>query len=63
MRLRRSMKFAVTGPVIILLCFALGAKTPALILTAFWLLALLRVARATLLLGGLAGLAAYLSRR
>ena len=56
-------EFAVSVPVVTLLLFALGANTPALILTVFWVLALLRILRATLLLGGLAGLAAHFGRR
>jgi hypothetical protein len=63
MRLRRSLRFVFTGPVLIILLFALGLKMLALMFTAFWLLAVLRVMRAALLVGGLAGVAAYLNRR
>ena len=65
------LSFLVTGPVILLFLFAVNVMTggewwvqwPALGLGIAWVFSLLRVIRAALVVGGLAGLVALLNRR
>jgi hypothetical protein len=68
----RSVKFLVLGPLILALCFAINIMTSphhwwvqwaALGIGIAWIINLLRVLKAAVLLGGLAALIAYLSRR
>jgi hypothetical protein len=68
----RSVGFLFKAPLIVAFLFAINLMTspghwwvqwPALVLGFVWLISLFRVLRAVVVLGGLAGLAAYLSRR
>jgi hypothetical protein len=68
----RSVKFLVTAPFLLLLLFVINLLTSpghwwvqwaALGLGIAWFISLVRVVRAMLLMGGLAGLAAYMHRR
>ena len=72
MRLFRSLGFLVKGPLILLFLFVINLMTspghwwvqwPALGIGIAWVLSLFRVLRAVVVLGGLAGLAAYLNRQ
>jgi len=67
-----SLKFLVTGPIILLFLVVINWMTSpghwwvqwaALGIGIAWILSLLRVLRALMVVGGLAGLAAYLNRR
>jgi hypothetical protein len=67
-----SLGFLVKGPIILLILFVINWMTSpghwwvqwaALGIGIAWVFSLLRVLRAFLLVGGLAGLAAYLNRR
>ena len=67
-----SLGFLVKGPLILLLLFVINLMTspghwwvqwPALGIGIAWVISLFRVLRAIVLVGGLAGLAAYLGRR
>ena len=67
-----SLGFLVKGPIILLVLFFINLMTSpghwwvqwaALGIGIAWIFSLLRVLRALLLVGGLAGLAAYLNRR
>lgn len=67
-----SLGFLVKGPVILLVLFFINLMTSpghwwvqwaALGIGIAWIFSLLRVIRALVLVGGLAGLAAYLNRR
>jgi hypothetical protein len=71
MRLMRDLKFLVTAPFILLMLFVINLMTSpghwwvqwaALGLGIAWFIHLFRVMRAIILLGGLAGLAAYMGR-
>ncbi len=71
-RLGHSVKFLFMGPVILVMLFVINVMTspgewwiqwPALGIGIAWVISLFRVMRAIIVLGGLAGLAAYLSRR
>jgi len=71
-RTLESVRFLFIGPLILAFLFVLNLMTspeywwvqwPALGLGLAWFISLFRVARAVLLLGGLAGLAAYMNRR
>jgi hypothetical protein len=68
----RSVRFLFTAPLILLFLVVINLMTspghwwvqwPALGLGLAWVLSLFRVFRAFLVVGGLAGLAAYLSRQ
>ena len=68
----RSLRFLFTAPLILAFLFVINLVTspghwwvqwPALGLGIAWFFSLFRVLRALLLVGGLAGLAAYLGRR
>jgi hypothetical protein len=68
----RSVKFLVTAPFLVVLLFVINLLTSpgqwwfqwaALGLGIAWFISLMRVVRAMLLMGGLAGLAAYMNRR
>jgi hypothetical protein len=68
----KSAQFLFTGPLILLFLFAINFMTspghwwvqwPALGIGIAWVISLFRVLRAIVLVGGLAGLAAYLNRR
>ena len=68
----RSLRFLFTAPLILAFLFVINLVTspgqwwvqwPALGLGIAWFITLSRVIRALLLVGGLAGLAAYLGRR
>jgi 2TM domain len=72
MRLVRSVGFLFKAPLIVLFLFIVNLMTspghwwfqwPALGLGIAWVMSLFRVARAILVLGGLAGLTAYLNRQ
>jgi hypothetical protein len=67
-----SLGFLVKGPLILLILVVINLMTwhghwwvqwPALGIGIAWVFSLFRVMRALMLVGGLAGLAAYLSRR
>lgn len=67
-----SVKFLFTAPLILAFLFVINLMTsphhwwiqwPALGLGIAWVMSLFRVLRAIVLIGGLAGLAAYLNRR
>ena len=67
-----ALSFLVKGPIIIAILFIINLMTspghwwvqwPALGIGIAWFFSLLRVIRAVVILGGLAGLAAYLSRQ
>ena len=67
-----SARFLVTGPLILAFLFVINLMTsphhwwvqwPALGIGIAWVMSLFRVLRAIVLLGGLAGLAAYMNRR
>jgi hypothetical protein len=66
-----SLQFLVTGPIILAFLFVINWMTggewwvqwPALGIGIAWVFSLLRVLRALVVVGGLAGLAAYLNRR
>jgi len=67
-----SLRFLVTGPLIVVFLFFINLMTspghwwvqwPALGIGIAWFFSLIRVIRAVVIIGGLAGLAAYLSRR
>ncbi len=66
-----SVSFLITGPVILAFLFLINVMTggpwwvqwPALGIGIAWFFSLLRVLKAVVILGGLAGLAAYLSGR
>jgi hypothetical protein len=71
-RLARAVKFLFVGPLVLLLCFVLNALTyhghwwvqwAALGIGSAWFLALFRVLRAAVLVGGLAALVAWLAQR
>jgi hypothetical protein len=71
-RTLRSIKFLFTAPLILLLLVVINwvtspgewwVKWPAIGLGIAWFIALLRVMRAVVLVGGLAALAAWLTRR
>lgn len=71
MRTMRSLRFLVTAPFTLLFLFVINLMTSpghwwvqwaALGLGIAWVMSLIRVLRAIVLLGGLAGLAAYVSR-
>lgn len=68
----QSARFLVAGPAILLFLFVVNLMTSpgdwwvqwaALGIGIAWVISLVRVARAVLVIGGLAGLAAYLNRR
>ena len=68
----KSARFLVTAPFLLLFLFVINLMTspghwwvqwPALGIGIAWVISLFRVARAVLLVGGLAGLAAYLNRQ
>ena len=68
----RAVKFLFMGPVILLFLFVINLMTSpghwwvqwaALGIGIAWMFSLFRVIRAVIVLGGLAGLAAYLSRQ
>ena len=68
----RSARFLVTAPFLLLFLFVINLLTspghwwvqwPALGIGIGWVISLFRVVRAVLLVGGLAGLAAYLNRQ
>ncbi len=72
MRLFHSLNFLVKGPLILLFLFVINLMTSpghwwvqwaALGIGIAWVMSLFRVLRAVLILGGLAGVAAYLNRR
>ena len=72
MRLVRSVGFLFKAPLIVLFLFIVNLMTspghwwfqwPALGLGIAWVMSLFRVVRAVLVLGGLAGLTAYLNRQ
>jgi hypothetical protein len=72
MRLVRSVGFLFKAPLIVLFLFIVNLTTspghwwfqwPALGLGIAWVMSLFRVMRAILVLGGLAGLTAYLNRQ
>jgi len=72
MRLARSVGFLFKAPLIVLFLFIINLMTspghwwfqwPALGLGIAWVMSLFRVVRAVVVLGGLAGLAAYLNRQ
>jgi hypothetical protein len=72
MRLVRSVGFLFKAPLIVLFLFIVNLMTspghwwfqwPALGLGIAWVMSLFRVMRAILVLGGLAGLTAYLNRQ
>ena len=72
MRLLHSVNFLFKGPLILLLLVVINLMTSpghwwvqwaALGIGIAWVLSLFRVLRAIVVLGGLAGLAAYLNRR
>lgn len=72
MRLLNSLGFLIKAPIIVLVLFVINVLTwsgtwwvvwPALGIGIAWLFALLRVLRAIVVLGGLAGLVAYFNRR
>jgi len=72
MRLFHSVSFLVKGPLILAFLVIINLMTspghwwvqwPALAIGLAWILALFRVLRAMLVLGGIAGLTAYLNRR
>jgi hypothetical protein len=71
MRLLKSVQFLFTGPLILLFLFVINLMTsphhwwvqwPALGIGIAWVMSLFRVLRAIVVLGGLAGLAAYMNR-
>lgn len=71
MRTMRSLRFLVTAPFTLLILFVINLMTSpghwwvqwaALGIGIAWVVSLFRVLRAMILLGGLAGLAAYVSR-
>ena len=71
MRTMRSLRFLVTAPFTLLILFVINLMTSpghwwvqwaALGIGIAWVISLFRVLRAMVLLGGLAGLAAYVSR-
>ena len=71
-RTLESVRFLFMAPLILAFLFVINLMTspghwwiqwPALGLGIAWFISLFRVARALLLLGGLAGLAAYMNRR
>ena len=68
----RALRFLFTGPLILMLLFVINLVTspghwwiqwPALGIGIAWIISLFRVLRMLLIVGGLAGLAAFLSRR
>jgi hypothetical protein len=72
MRLFHSVSFLFKGPLILAFLVIVNLMTspghwwvqwPALAIGLAWILALFRVLRAMLVLGGIAGLTAYLNRR
>ena len=72
MRILNSLGFLIKAPVIVLVLLVINVLTfsgewwvqwPALGIGLAWVFALIRVLRAVVLLGGLAGLAAYFNRR
>ena len=71
MRCRNSVGFLVKGPIILAFLFVINLMTPgpwwvqwaALGIGIAWFCSLFRVLRAVVVLGGLAGLAAYLNGR
>ena len=72
MRTLRALSFLFKGPLILAFLFLINLMTspghwwvqwPALGIGIAWVFSLLRVIRAFLLVGGLAGLAAYLNRQ
>jgi hypothetical protein len=72
MRLVRSVGFLFKAPLIVLFLFVINLMTspghwwfqwPALGIGIAWIMSLFRVLRAIVVLGGLAGLAAYLNRQ
>jgi len=72
MRLARSVGFLFKAPLIVLFLFIINLMTspghwwvqwPALGIGIAWVMSLFRVLRAIVVLGGLAGLAAYLNRQ
>jgi hypothetical protein len=66
-----SLQFLVTGPLILVFLFIINWMTggpwwvqwPALGIGIAWFISLLKVLRALVVVGGLAGLAAFLNRR
>jgi hypothetical protein len=66
-----SLKFLIIGPIILAFLFLINWMTggewwvqwPALGIGIAWVFSLLRVLRALMVVGGLAGLAAYLNRK
>lgn len=71
MRTLRSLRFLVTAPFTLLILFVINLMTSpghwwvqwaALGIGIAWVISLIRVLRAIVLLGGLAGLAAYVGR-
>jgi uncharacterized membrane protein len=71
-RTLKSIKFLITAPLLVLILYVINVMTSpgnpwwhwaALGLGIAWVIALFRVLRAILVLGGVAGLAAYLNRR
>ena len=71
MRTMRSLRFLVTAPFTLLILFVINLMTSpghwwvqwaALGIGIAWVVSLFRVLRAMILLGGLSGLAAYVSR-
>ena len=72
MRTFKSVRFLITAPFLLLFLFVINIMTSpgewwwqwaALGIGIAWVISLFRVIRAILLVGGLAGLAAYLNRR
>ena len=72
MRLVRSVGFLFKAPLIVLFLFIVNLMTspghwwvqwPALAIGFAWVMSLFRVLRAIVVLGGLAGMAAYLNRQ
>ena len=68
----RSLNFLFTGPLILMFLFVINLVTspghwwiqwPALCIGIIWIISLVRVLRLLIIVGGLAGLAAFLSRR
>jgi hypothetical protein len=68
----RTLNFVIKAPFFVLILFAVNAVSgsghwwatkPALIIGVFWLLAVMRVIRTAVILGGVAGLVALWNRR
>jgi hypothetical protein len=68
----QAARFLVVGPLILLMLFVINLMSspghwwiqwPALGIGIAWMISLMRVVRTAVLVGGLAGLAAYINRR